>query len=227
MIERWHRTIKAAIMCHETSDWYDILPTVLLGLRTTIKNDLQCSSAELTYGTQRRVLGEFFFANDEPEVDPNNFVDKLRLQMHIRGTQASHHGHHETFVHPELLDCSYIFLRHDSESRYNHHTPDVLRRTDKVIVRNGRKTTVSLDRVKPAFISAESCTPIHVRPPTQQGRTTPVLTSTTTRSERTATGREVLRTPGSRQPLIHLKRSHLSFQGASLRRKCHGQKVAL
>ncbi len=193
MIERWHRTIKAAIMCHETSDWYDILPTVLLGLRTTIKDDLQCSPAELTYGTQLRIPGEFFFANDEPEVDPSNFVDKLRLHMrNVRPRPATHHGHHKTFVHPELSDCSHIFLRDDSVRKplqppYTgpHH---VLRRTDKVIVisMNGRETTVSLDRVKPAFISAESCTPPHVQPPTQQVPTTPASTSTTTRSGRTA-----------------------------------------
>ncbi|KAL6419030.1 hypothetical protein ACFW04_014098 [Cataglyphis niger] len=44
--------MKAAIMCHETADWVDILPTVL-GLRTSYKNDIKASAAELVY---RRTL---------------------------------------------------------------------------------------------------------------------------------------------------------------------------
>lgn len=34
IIERWHRTLKASLMCHSGTPWLDILPTVLLGLRT-------------------------------------------------------------------------------------------------------------------------------------------------------------------------------------------------
>ena len=34
MIERWHRSFKAALMCHSTTPWIELLPTVLLGLRT-------------------------------------------------------------------------------------------------------------------------------------------------------------------------------------------------
>ncbi|GBL87037.1 Transposon Ty3-G Gag-Pol polyprotein [Araneus ventricosus] len=46
-IERWHRTLKAAIMCHTSVHWVSALPAVLLGLRTVFKEDLQCSPAEM------------------------------------------------------------------------------------------------------------------------------------------------------------------------------------
>ncbi|GBO28086.1 hypothetical protein AVEN_171906-1 [Araneus ventricosus] len=45
-IERWHRTLKAAIMCHTSVHWVSALPTVLFGFRTVFK-DLQCSPAEM------------------------------------------------------------------------------------------------------------------------------------------------------------------------------------
>jgi transposase InsO family protein len=60
MVQRFHRTMKAALMCHQPATWTNAFPLVLLGLRTTIKNDLQTSPAELVYGEPLRVMSEFF-----------------------------------------------------------------------------------------------------------------------------------------------------------------------
>ena len=43
--------LKAAQMCHPHVPWPQLLPTVLLGLRTAYKEDLHASPAELLYGT--------------------------------------------------------------------------------------------------------------------------------------------------------------------------------
>ncbi|XP_052871615.1 uncharacterized protein LOC128277216, partial [Anopheles cruzii] len=40
MIERWHRTLKAAILCNDTTNWTDHLPIILLGMRTAVKDDV-------------------------------------------------------------------------------------------------------------------------------------------------------------------------------------------
>ncbi|GFT48573.1 hypothetical protein TNCV_2783551 [Trichonephila clavipes] len=40
MIERFHRHLKSAIIAHDDTGWTDILPIVLLGLRSAMKNDL-------------------------------------------------------------------------------------------------------------------------------------------------------------------------------------------
>ena len=40
MVERLHRTLKAALMCSPQTPWLDLLPTVLLVLRMTFKDDL-------------------------------------------------------------------------------------------------------------------------------------------------------------------------------------------
>lgn len=50
IVERWHRSLKSAIKSHETDDWVDIPPTVLLGLRSSYKEDIGATAAELTYG---------------------------------------------------------------------------------------------------------------------------------------------------------------------------------
>ncbi|KOX69028.1 hypothetical protein WN51_07098 [Melipona quadrifasciata] len=37
MIERWHRSLKTGIRCHENKNWIEVLPTVMLGLRNSYK----------------------------------------------------------------------------------------------------------------------------------------------------------------------------------------------
>lgn len=61
MIERFHRTVKAYLTARGSSiRWKNELPVVLLGLRASVKEDLQCSSAELVYGQPLRLPAEFF-----------------------------------------------------------------------------------------------------------------------------------------------------------------------
>ncbi|GFW17278.1 pro-Pol polyprotein [Trichonephila clavipes] len=55
MIERFHRHLKSAIIAHEDAGWTDILPIVLLGLRSAMKNDLKATSSQLVYGTTLRL----------------------------------------------------------------------------------------------------------------------------------------------------------------------------
>ncbi|XP_029162661.1 uncharacterized protein LOC114934194 [Nylanderia fulva] len=76
-IERWHRSLKTVIKCHETTDWVKVLPVVMLGLRNALKEDIGTSAAELVYGTQLRIPGEYF-SQEEPSQDPFPFLEKLR-----------------------------------------------------------------------------------------------------------------------------------------------------
>ncbi|XP_025160567.1 uncharacterized protein LOC112589896 [Harpegnathos saltator] len=77
LIERWHRTLKAALRCHAPTPWPDILPTILLGLRACVKEDLQASPAELLFGTTLQLPGEFF-VHEDPPADPFIFLEKFR-----------------------------------------------------------------------------------------------------------------------------------------------------
>ncbi|UYV62331.1 hypothetical protein LAZ67_2000126 [Cordylochernes scorpioides] len=50
LVERLHRQIKAAIMASgNTINCIDALPLVLLGIRTSYKEDLKCTAAEMVF----------------------------------------------------------------------------------------------------------------------------------------------------------------------------------
>lgn len=107
MIERWHRCVKASLRCYEKENWSTLLPTVLLDLRTTIKENLNCSPAELVFGALLRLPGEYFFSEISSRIEPSSFVDILRNHMRsLRAIPATHHG--ERFRPPsfvEFLTC--------------------------------------------------------------------------------------------------------------------------
>ncbi|KAG8192824.1 hypothetical protein JTE90_014604 [Oedothorax gibbosus] len=54
-VERFLRQLKQAIRCQATERWVEVLPSVLLGIRSCFKEDLGASSAELVYGTTLRL----------------------------------------------------------------------------------------------------------------------------------------------------------------------------
>ena len=82
IIERWHRTLKNAIKCHANNRWMETLPTILLGVRSTILENLNASPAELVYGSSVR-LPFYFFEEAKPDIksDPFTFVERLKEIM--------------------------------------------------------------------------------------------------------------------------------------------------
>jgi len=62
MIERLHRPLKAAIKCYVTERWVDVLPSILFGFRSTLKEDIATTPAEMVYGVPIRLPEEFFYA---------------------------------------------------------------------------------------------------------------------------------------------------------------------
>jgi cleavage and polyadenylation specificity factor subunit 1 len=162
LVERFHRTLKAAIMCHADQQWTEALPLVLLGIRTAYKADLQASVAELVYGEPLRIPGELLTPTADP-VDPAHLITQLRQHMaRLRPVPAARHASPATFVHKDLRDCTHVFLRQDAlrralEPPYTGPYQILSRRekTLQLLVR-GKPTTVSADRVKPAYVLEES-----------------------------------------------------------------------
>ncbi|CAK9813145.1 Transposon Ty3-I Gag-Pol polyprotein [Anthophora plagiata] len=158
MIERWHRSLKSAIMCHQTKNWVDILPTVLLGLRASYKEDLKASAAEMLYGVPIRLPGEFFIETGE-ERDPHIFIEKFRQQIRqIKPSPTTHHGKQKPFIHRSLHSCTHVFVRVDAarkslEAPYEGPFEVVERLTDHVfkIKYKDREVNISVERLKPAF----------------------------------------------------------------------------
>lgn len=160
LIERFHRQLKAAIVCHADHKWTESLPFVLLGIRSSFKSDLQCSSAELVYGEPLRLPGEFFEDSvDKRVTDLTDFSARIRsFANNLKPVHTSNHSKSKIFIYKDLATCSHIFLRDDSVKgalQPSYSGPyEVVQRKDKTFkVRvKGKVVTVSVDRIKPAYI---------------------------------------------------------------------------
>ncbi|KZC11682.1 hypothetical protein WN55_03704 [Dufourea novaeangliae] len=160
MVERLHRQLKAAIKCHDTSNWVEVLPIVLLGIRMAIKEDLNATAAEMVYGTEIRLPAEFFLSSNE--VASSDFVARLRRRIDdMNPQQVTRHGARKPFIFKELWSSPHVFLRRDAirgPSQPPYDGPfEVVERGDKsfVIRIKDRKVGVSIDRLKPAFVIAD------------------------------------------------------------------------
>lgn len=165
LIERFHRTFKAALKCHDSS-WTDALPLVLLGLRSTYKPDLNASPAEMLFGQTVSLPGDFFEKTNDSTLQ-NDFVKELRnIMEEIRPICTSNHATDKTFIQKELARCSHVFVRDDTVRKplkkpYDGPFP-VIKRDDKTfdIKIKERIVKVSIDRVKAAFLPNEQSTNI-------------------------------------------------------------------
>ena len=160
MVERFHRQLKAAIKCHNSSNWIESLPIVLLGVRTAIKEDLSAMAAEMIYGTGIRLPAEFFV----PAKQPANaeFANRLRERMsEIRPLPTSQYGEKKTFMFRDLETSPYVFVRHDAiggplQPPYDGPYQVIQRGEKTFIIRvKDKSVKVSVDRLKPAFIVSE------------------------------------------------------------------------
>lgn len=163
MIERLHRQLKSAIMCHSTGDWTESLPLVLLGIRSAYKEDLKSSSAELVYGEPLRLPGEFFQTSIEGTTDITEYTGRLRsFAEKLRPSPASRHSKQDTFVYKDLATTSHVFVREDAlrKALQPAYTGphEVLERKDKVfkIRIKGKTVTISIDRLKPAYVMTDT-----------------------------------------------------------------------
>ena len=81
LVERFHHQSKGALKClPDPTHWTTALPLVLLGICTTIKQDLKCTAAEMVYATTLRLPGEFFTSTTN-NMDPVSYATQLKTFM--------------------------------------------------------------------------------------------------------------------------------------------------
>lgn len=159
LVERFHRTIKAAIMARGgTTKWTDQLPTVLLGLRVAFREDLNGSVAEMLFGEPLRIPGEFIDRSN-PVTPRNEFVKRLKETVNnTKPIQVKRHGTKKTFINKGMNESSHVFIRVDKVKK--PLTPpyegpfEVVNRFEKffdVMIR-GKLQRISIDRLKPSFM---------------------------------------------------------------------------
>ncbi|XP_071574405.1 uncharacterized protein [Temnothorax nylanderi] len=194
MVERFHRQLKAAIRCHETETWTEVLPVILMGIRAAFKEDIAASPAEMVYGEPIHLPGEFFgTSKDERRTDEADFITRLRSHIGRLTPKWKRHGKEDVFVHQDLEKTPYVFVRHDAPTGALHPRYDgpyeVIERKERffTIQTGNRPTNVSVERLKPAYTltDAETTTTrgIKSRSETNQAKKDP--TEETTRNTRT------------------------------------------
>ncbi|CAH8613718.1 unnamed protein product [Schistosoma haematobium] len=157
MVERFHRQLKSSLMAQpDPSKWSDALPLVLLRVRSSVKEDIGCTAAELVYGTTLTLPGQLVKNETTTPGDPSRFVSRL-LQM-MQSIRAIPPREYDNRVHLDkhLETCKFVFVRVEAVKK--PLTPPyegpykVIKRTDKyfIINKNGNHETISIDRIKPA-----------------------------------------------------------------------------
>lgn len=187
IIERFHRSLKAALKTKLSVDWVDELPLILLGARSVIKDDLKASPAELVFGQTLALPGQFFDEAASRTIDADLVLKFKETMRKIRPTTTSHHDTPKVFIHPKLKESKFVFIRTDS-LRTALQPPykgpyEVLKPGDKVfkVLVNGKADSVSVDRLKPAFVLADpdpTLRPLStgVSPVTEEARQTNIAT---------------------------------------------------
>ena len=141
MVERFHGNLKEALKASlQDNDWVLALPWVMLGIRTVPKEDLNCSAAEMVFGSTLTVLEEFISpTNRQRDAPTTKFLP----------TNTEFHGNSKCVPIKALDTAAFVFVRIDS-----HKTP--LCRPYKGpyrVIRKGDKTfTIARKKKKRSYL---------------------------------------------------------------------------
>ena len=117
LVERFHRTLKAALMATgEATGWMGRLPHVLLGIRTARKEDTGFSPAEVVYGADLILPGQFAPVL-EPTPSPQTLTDyTIRLKTDMAAAKFPETALHTSTPRQEIPEslrkATYVFVRH-------------------------------------------------------------------------------------------------------------------
>lgn len=137
----------------------EVLPLILLGLRSIILENINASTSELVYGVNLRLPGHFFHSTKSTVTDdPNSFVQILKNKMNqLQPVPSSNHSKKKIFVSHRLHTCTHVFVRKDGVKKslqQCYEGPfEVLKRNTKFFtlkIKNKDKV-VSINRLKPMF----------------------------------------------------------------------------
>ncbi|BHF58389.1 hypothetical protein SprV_0100134100 [Sparganum proliferum] len=160
----------------ESTTWSVNLPLVFLGIRSSVKKDIQCTAAELVYGTPLRLPGEFVHTFTTNTNIPSTFLQQLKQRMAQLRPTPTRLTSKRVFVHEDLQSTPFVFVRHDAVCKSLCSPYDgpykVLQRMDKhyVIQKADKTDTVSIDRLKPAYLE---CIPLSVVSKTSSAPSSP------------------------------------------------------
>jgi hypothetical protein len=161
LVERFHRQLKAAIKCHETEGWTEVLPIVLLGIRTAWKEELNATPAEYVFGESIKLPGQFLEESETLEDKNDDIIEKIKQIIKKLRPKSKKHGEKSTFIFKDMKTTPQVFVRHGPALGTLQQPYDgpykVLSRglkTFKIKI-NGKAVNISIDRLKPAYLLKE------------------------------------------------------------------------
>jgi len=134
------------------------MPTILLDIRATWREDLGATPAELVYGKTLRLPGQFL--SKQPMTtkgDTSHLITTLRHQF------ANVQLKTQTMTLNNYLfskTASHVFVRHDGpksilQPPYDGPFPVLKTNGQNSVQIHGKNIDVSIDRIKPAYLLAE------------------------------------------------------------------------
>ncbi|XP_035233810.1 uncharacterized protein LOC118205630 [Stegodyphus dumicola] len=132
-------------MAHNSLAWTETLPTVLLGLRTAMQEYSAYTIAQMVYGQNIRLPGEFF--SDSTTPTPDIFVKQLKETMETIGPRTVSDKYVQKIFVPKGDR-----VKKKLEPPYDGPFQVVSRKEKYFTVKiNHKDVTVSIDRLKPAY----------------------------------------------------------------------------
>ena len=149
----------------------DELPPVLLGIRTTWREDPSCSTSDLMYSTSLCIPGEFLLHEPWNVQASSEFLRQLQENMHsVLPPAQEHHGGYSAYKPNTLASTGYVYVRHDAPRGPLQHSYDgpfkvlEVHNKDYVLDVNDRQDSVSIDWLKVAFGKQADCQPAPTPP---------------------------------------------------------------
>ena len=162
LIERFHRRLKEGIKARSSDSWVQVLPSILLGIRTAVRDDTDCSPSEMLYGTALRLPGDLISPESfQSKFSPSDFTSLLKETMRNVKPACGTHSESSGRLQKSLSNATHVFLRVDSVKtplQKPYIGPFlILGKTDKTVTisRNGKTDVVSIDRVKTAHLETD------------------------------------------------------------------------
>ena len=166
-VERFYQQLKVVLKAiRDLNHWMKSLPLALLGICTNIKQDINCTSAELVYGITLHLHSEFFQCSDQQQLDPISYVDNLlSFMQQLQPLAVRLHQQKSPYVSSDLNSCTHVFVRHDTVKRPLQQPYDgpfkVTKHSNKHFTLDikGKESIVFIDHFKPAYLESTLQTP--------------------------------------------------------------------
>ena len=116
LVERFYCSVQTSLNARLAGpDWFEHLPLVMLGLRSTPRDDSSLSAAEALFGAHLCLPGEFLYSN---EVPPSAFLERVQSSLReLVLPPLHHHASSAARVPAALASAGFVFARKDASVR--------------------------------------------------------------------------------------------------------------